>query len=152
MLRIDQGYLPETGAAEGDEEAGEGRVRRIVADDGSTRMTHTIKRGSGVRRTEIERAISADEFERYWPRTEGRRLRKKRYRIADVSAGGAVVWEIDEFVDLGLVLAEVELPSADQRVDLPSWLAPLVVREVTDEPSYRNYALAVYGLAGSGGR
>jgi CYTH domain-containing protein len=111
-------------------------------------MTHTIKRGLGVRRTEIERAISADEFKRYWPLTEGRRLRKKRYRAPDAEAGEAVIWEIDEFEDLALVLAEVELSWADQKIVMPSWLAPLVVREVTDEPSYGNYFLAVHGLEG----
>lgn len=149
MLRIEQGYLPEKGEA-ADEPFLEGRLRRTVAGDGSVRMTHTIKRGRGVRRTEIERAISADEFERYWPLTEGRRLRKRRYRAPDAGVGIAVVWEIDEFVDLGLVLAEVELPSADERIVFPPWLAPLVVREVTDEASYRNYSLAVHGSEGGG--
>lgn len=146
VLQIEQGYLPEKGQATADERYLEGRLRRTVAGDGSVRLTHTIKRGSGVRRTEIERAISADEFERYWPLTEGRRLRKRRYRASDAGAGVPVLWEIDEFVDLGLVLAEVELPSVDEKVVFPSWLAPHVVREVTDEPSYRNYSLAVHGL------
>jgi CYTH domain-containing protein len=154
VLRIEQGYLPDSTAeaTEGGDPPPEGRVRRIVDEDGSVRMTHTIKTGHGLRRTEIERAISADEFERYWPLTEGRRLRKKRYRACGAGAGAAVVWEIDAFEDRDLVLAEVELQNADEEIAFPPWLAQHVLREVTEDPSYRNYALAVGGAPGGGAR
>ena len=79
------------------------------------------------------------EFEQQWPRTIGRRLKKRRYVIAE----SGLVWEIDRFEELDLVLAEVELPTRDARAELPEWLAPHVVREVTDEPAYRNYELAM---------
>jgi adenylate cyclase len=150
VCSIEQGYLPDPAGPEreGDDSPPEGRLRRIVEADGSVRMVHTVKTGRGVRRTETERAISAAEFERYWPLTEGRRVSKKRYRAPDASAaasGSAVVWEIDAFEDRDLVLAEVELPSVDEEVRFPPWLGPNVVREVTEDPSYRNYALAVHG-------
>ena len=44
-----------------------------------------------------------------------------------------------------LVLAEVELSSASERPALPDWLAPHVVREVTDDPRFTNLALAESG-------
>lgn len=49
-------------------------------------------------------------------------------------------WVVDEFEAAlaGLVLAEVELDSANEAVDIPTWAA----REVTDDPAYRNDALA----------
>ncbi|MNN61740.1 hypothetical protein D3C81_1769910 [compost metagenome] len=56
-----------------------------------------------------------------------------------VSFGG-LLWEVDEFLgdNAGLVVAEVELESADQRFDKPDWAGA----EVTDELRYYNLALA----------
>ena len=51
---------------------------------------------------------------------------------------GALTWEIDEFADRKLVLAEVELPVEDAGVEIPKWLRPLLVREVTDEEEFQN--------------
>jgi CYTH domain-containing protein len=65
-------------------------------------------------------------------------VRKKRYLIAD----GERTWALDAFTDRPLVLAEIELPSVDTAVELPSWLAPFVDREVTDESTYVNAVLA----------
>jgi CYTH domain-containing protein len=55
---------------------------------------------------------------------------------------GALTWEIDEFTDRRLVLAGVELPAEDVAVEIPGWLRPLLIREVTDEEEYRNAKLA----------
>jgi adenylate cyclase len=55
---------------------------------------------------------------------------------------GDVVWEIDEFVDRTLVLAEVELERVDQAVVVPDWIGRVLEREVTDEPNYTNFRLA----------
>ena len=63
---------------------------------------------------------------------------ERRRRVAE----GGRVWEIDDFHDRDLVLAEVELPAVDVAVELPRWLADAVVREVTDDPSFTNLALA----------
>ena len=149
VLRIEQGYLPEqaeVAGADGDRLTG-GRIRRAVSGDGSVRITHTIKTGRGLRRTEVERSITTEQFERCWPATAGRRLRKTRYRVPDASGAAAVVWEIDAFEEFDLVLADVELRSADQEIVFPTWLSPHMVREVTEEASYRNYSLAVHGLS-----
>ena len=53
---------------------------------------------------------------------------------------GGLLWEVDEFLgdNAGLVVAEVELESADQPFDKPDWAG----MEVTDEPRYYNLALA----------
>ncbi len=50
------------------------------------------------------------------------------------------LWEVDEFAgeNAGLVVAEIELPSADTEFARPDWTG----REVTDEPRYYNLALA----------
>ncbi len=125
---MEQGYLPEGG-----------RVRRAVGADGAVRCTHTIKSGQGLVRQERERQLDAAEFEKMWVRTEGRRLRKTRYTVTE----GERVWEVDVYDELDLALAEVELPAADAAAPPPAWLAPHIVREVTDEPEYTNAEIAL---------
>lgn len=140
-LRIAQGYLP----IDARQTLGvEGRIRSIQRDDGSVEYVHTVKTGTGLVRTEIERSLDADEFNRLWPATEGRRLTKTRYRVRqrDPVLDTDFTWEIDRFNGLDLVLAEVELPTAAAVATPPSWLAPFIVREVTDEPAYRNFEIA----------
>ena len=89
-------------------------------------------------RLEVEEPVPAELFARLWPLTEGRRIRKRRHRVKD----GSLTWEIDEFPDRNLVVAEVELPSPSTEVTTPDWLRPHVLREVTDDPAYSNYRLA----------
>ncbi len=137
-IRIEQGYLPDHGDADA-----EGRVRRSVNADGTVRLQHTIKKGHGLIRTEQERDLTPDEFNRLWPLTEGRRLAKTRHRVP----AGDLCWEIDVFDDLDLVLAEIELPGPEVVAEIPDWLAPCVAREVTDEATFTNYEMALRGGA-----
>jgi len=152
-LRIEQGYLAETegdAAVPADDPEAPlvvGRIRRTIRPDGTVEHVHTIKRGAGLVREEFERPIDAAAFEAAWPATAGRRLRKRRHRVpgaasAEVPGGPPLVWEIDEFLDLELVLAEVELPAPDLDPPIPPWLEPMIVREVTDDPGYTNAAIA----------
>jgi CYTH domain-containing protein len=127
--RMEQGYLID----------GPGRLRRAVGPDGAPVCTLTVKTGVGLVRREDERTISEQEFLKRWPRTAGRRLAKTRYRVEQ----DGLVWEIDRYDGLDLVLAEVELPSADAEITVPDWLRPHIVREVTDEPEYQNYEIAL---------
>jgi CHAD domain-containing protein/CYTH domain-containing protein len=126
---IEQGYVPGTHLAE--------RLRH-VRQDGTERFFRTVKAGAGISRTELEDETTRRVFDTMWPLTEGKRVHKRRYAVAD----GPHVWEIDEFTDRELVLAEVELESADTLVEPPEWLAPYVIREVTGEPEYLNLNLA----------
>jgi CYTH domain-containing protein len=136
VWRIEQGYLP---LAPVTPHQLEGRLRRITHSDGSVEHIHTIKSGIGLVRQETERNIDSETFAREWPRTIGRRLEKVRTRISV----GDRVWEIDQFTQIPLVLAECELPSADAPLEIPDWLAPFIVREVTEEPAFRNAELAL---------
>ena len=137
---IEQGYLPVADAES--PQFPEGRLRRVTLGDGGVRCYHTVKRGAGLVREETEREIDEAEFARWWPATEGRRLRKVRHRFAHAGR----TWELDEFLDLPLVMLEVELP--DERADapMPAFLAALVEREVTEDARYRNFALATRGV------
>ncbi|MBL4847247.1 MAG: adenylate cyclase [Planctomycetes bacterium] len=140
--RIEQGYLPDPPAGSQPGTYYEGRLRRKVSPEGKEHFIHTIKSGQGLVREENERDIEASEFDCEWAQTLGRRISKTRYKVAE----GPVVWEIDAFDEFPIVLAEVELESADQTVEIPAWLAPHVVSELTEDPRYRNYALATVGL------
>ena len=142
---IEQGYLaPAAPTEEALAKIGfpEGRLRRIVEPGGAERFCHTVKSGAGVVRTEVEREITREEFEGGWPRTKDRRLAKTRRRVQV----GTLVWEIDVFRDLPLVMVEVELDDANQRLEMPRWIADLVGKEVSEDPRYRNAALAMRGL------
>ncbi len=126
---IEQGYIPGERLHE--------RVRR-VRKDGSEWYVRTVKVGSGIRRIELQEDTDRETFEVLWPLTEGRRVTKRRYRVPD----GGLTWEVDEFTDRDLVIAEIELPSEEVKPRLPDWISPYVVREVTDESEYLNMNLA----------
>ena len=126
---IDQGYLPGERIRE--------RVRRI-RDDSGERYVRTLKLGRGMSRQEFEEETTAEVFAALWSVTGGKRLQKRRYFVPE----GGLTWEVDAFTDRDLVLAELEIPAVDFPVEIPAWLAPMLVREVTDERAYGNHALA----------
>lgn len=59
-------------------------------------------------------------------------IEKRRHRVGY----GGFVWEVDEFYgdNAGLIVAEIELESAQQVFDKPPWVGT----EVTDDPRYYN--------------
>ncbi len=129
VVEIHQGWLPGDRFRE--------RLRRKTTDRG-VQYTRSIKFGKGVRRVEVEEEVSEAFFARTWPLTEGARVLKRRHVVRE----GEHDWELDEFLDRDLLLAEVELDDEQARVEPPAWLAPHVVRQVTNDPSYVNVNLA----------
>ena len=126
---LHQGYLP-----------GDILVERIrsVTRAGVTDWFRTVKLGRGISRIEVEESTTPELGATLFELTPGKRVGKRRYTVDD----GALTWEIDDFTDRALVLAEVELPREDTPVELPVWLAPYVVREVTGETEFTNWQLA----------
>ena len=83
-------------------------------------------------RTEFEYAIPyADAEEILRTMCDGNVLDKVRHvvRYADLA------WHVDVYEGIldGVVLAEIELRDADQKIDLPDWIG----MEVTGDPRYR---------------
>lgn len=112
------------------------RLRITSGDDGAVQAWLTLKTTrQGSSREEIEQAVP-ESFARPLLEGSGRLVRKIRHRLPH----GELVWEIDRFLGRheGLWLAEIELPQADYPVALPDWLGA----DVTDDPRYRNEALA----------
>lgn len=128
-VEIHQGWLPGAALQE--------RLRVMCGLDGE-HYYRCVKAGTGLDRLELEEETTKELFEALWPLTEGRRVAKHRYHRRERD----LTWEIDQFRDRDLVLAEVEVPAVRRRVQLPAWLKPLVVREVTGEPEYVNLNLA----------
>jgi CHAD domain-containing protein/CYTH domain-containing protein len=128
-LRIDQGWLPGERVFE--------RVRRVRSAQG-TQWFRTVKIGRGLSRIELEEEIDRPLFNSLWRLTRGRRVHKNRYVFLD----DGVEWVVDRFEGRDLVLAEIELDSASRKVEIPAWLKPYVVRDVTGDRHYENVNLA----------
>jgi adenylate cyclase len=107
---------------------------RIVGNTG----IFTIKtRSVGIARSEYEWEISLDQATALLDHCCDRPLIEK-YRTKIPHDG--LIWEVDEFLgdNQGLILAEVELASADQTVHPPDWIGP----EVSGDRRYFNSYLA----------
>jgi len=103
---------------------------RIVGDKGYL----TVKGISrGAVRAEYEYEIPGVEAEAMLDDLcEKPLIEKMRYKIAYKG----FVWEVDEFCgeNQGLIVAEVELESEDQKFEKPEWIG----EEVTGDPRYFN--------------
>jgi CYTH domain-containing protein len=124
--RIDQGYVAL-------DEGAEVRVRRIGDE-----LWLTVKGTGGLSRVEEEVRLSREQFESLWPLTEGRRIEKTRHTLP-----GGVEVDVYDGSLTGLVVAEIEFASEEESAAFvpPDWFGA----EVTDDPRYKNRALAVGG-------
>ena len=102
----------------------------------------TVKTGMGIKRIEVEMALTRTQFDILWPLTAGKRIKKVRYELIE----GKWTIELDVYRGRlkGLVIAEVEFESVTEsaRFVPPPWFG----REVTDDARYKNANLAQRGL------
>jgi len=127
--RIQQGYIC----------SGHGRTVRVRIRD--SRGYLTIKGPSadgGLSRYEFEKEITLDEATHLMQLCEPGIIDKTRYLVKS----GSHTFEIDEFYgeNEGLVMAEVELGSADESYEKPDFIG----REVTGDRRYYNSHLRMY--------
>ncbi|MDZ7779707.1 MAG: adenylate cyclase [Gemmatimonadota bacterium] len=95
----------------------------------------TCKRGSGIRREEVEAVVAPDMAEALFEAAEDRIIEKVRHRLGP--------WELDRFLGAleGLHLLEIELDAPDAAV--PSPPAEIsILREVTDDNRFVSSMLA----------
>ena len=94
----------------------------------------TIKgKTKGITRSEYEYTIPVtDAVSMLDTLCSGPEIEKMRYRIPHAGK----VWEVDEFLgdNAGLIVAEIELDSEDQKIKLPEWIG----EEVSEDPRYYN--------------
>jgi adenylate cyclase len=109
---------------------------RIKENSGATLTLKT--RLSKLCRREFEYTIPTLDAEELISLRRGYVIEKVRYIVpcADLS------WEIDQFSgeNLGLVIAEIELPAENHRIELPAWIGS----EVTGQARYYNRTLALH--------
>ncbi|MBE9043925.1 CYTH domain-containing protein [Pleurocapsales cyanobacterium LEGE 10410] len=118
-----QGYIPTNNRT---------TVRLRIAGD---RGYITLKgKTTGHTRSEFEYPIPVqDAQEMLTTLCDKPLIEKLRYKVLF----GNLVWEVDEFLgdNQGLIIAEVELTSEAQQIDLPYWIE----REVNDKKYYNFY-------------
>jgi adenylate cyclase len=109
---------------------------RIRSRDGEAHEL-TVKSLGGLARTEVELALTPDQFDELWPLV-GAVIEKTRY-VADQDGRTLEVDVYGGTLD-GLVVAEVEFPSEGEATTFipPAWFG----REVTTDLRFRNAALA----------
>lgn len=142
--RLCQGYI----ACEG------GNSVRVRIDDGKGILT--VKgpgNAAGISRSEWETEIPLGDAEALLGLCRSRRIEKTRYIIP---AGNGRKWEVDRFYgeNEGLVLAEIELGSADETFESPAWLGEEVTGDVRFYNSYlsrrpfKTWSIPVDGVEG----
>ena len=131
VLEISQTYLA----------VAEGAVRiRKTVEKGKVTYTETMKRSlSPIRRIELERELSEEEYNRRLSNRDPRRqtIQKTRYCLPY----GGHTYEIDIYSFWrNQAVMEVELQNEKEEITLPPFIR--VIREVTSDQQYSNYALA----------
>ena len=110
-------------------------IRVRIKDDNNATLTLKT-RWSKLRRREFEYVIPTADAEELISLRRGQIVEKVRYIVP----AGDLSWEIDVFLgqNLGLVIAEIELPTQNHQIELPPWIGT----EVTGQDRYYNGTLA----------
>ncbi len=99
----------------------------------------TIKSANkGFSRDEYEYEIPENDAAELIKNIAGKKIVKKRYKI---NFSGKL-WEVDEFLEdnAGLIIAEIELNSEEEKFEIPNW----VFIEVTGDERYYNSFISKY--------
>jgi CYTH domain-containing protein len=117
------------------------RVRASKWDNGHEEAFITVKSPSkGMSRDEFEYEIPVAHAEAMMALCEGRFIMKTRYFIKH----GEHTVELDVFGGelTGLVMAEIEVKSEDEKIEFPEYFG----RNVTLDPAFTNIHLSEHGL------
>ena len=92
---------------------------------------------TGNSRLEFEYPIPFADAEQMLALCKGPLVEKTRFEIPYAGK----IWQVDEFLgdNLGLIVAEVELSSDADRIELPDWIG----NEVSSDPRYYNSSLTI---------
>lgn len=131
-VEIIQTYLT---APEGEES----RVRQRGSDGSYVYFQTTKRTVTGLKRVEVERRLSQDEYLRLLmdASPDCRPIRKTRYCLTHENQ----YFEIDVYPFWkDRAIMEIELSSEDTPIRFPDFLQ--IIRDVTEDPAYKNAALA----------
>ncbi len=125
-IRITQGYLSSVP---------ERTVRVRIKGDKGYITIKGIGNDTGASRFEWEKEIPVSEVKELLNLCEPGVIDKTRYNVKNDNH----IFEIDEFYgeNQGLIVAEIELSTEDEKFEKPNWLG----KEVTGDPKYYNSML-----------
>lgn len=131
VIPMAQGYINDMAAMDSGAQKASVRVR-IQGDEAYLNIK---SRELGHTRQEFDYPVPVNEARELLALCVGGMIDKRRHLVQH----DGLLWEVDEFLgdNAGLVVAEVELESADQVFAMPDWAGA----EVTDELRYYNLAL-----------
>ncbi len=137
VVPMAQGYINDLDAMD----RGGQRASVRVRIQGEAAFLNLKSRELGRSRQEFDYQIPVADARALLALCIGGVIDKRRHLVRH----GGHLWEVDEFLgdNAGLVVAEIELASPDERFVLPDWIG----REVTDEARYYNLALASHPYA-----
>ena len=126
VYRVEQHYM-------GDE-----RIRRTSTEGKEDVFYHTIKKNirPGVN-IENERIITRAEYYTFLERSKSFIIKYRHYYFID-----DLKWEIDVFVDMNLVVAEVEYPEEDYKIKIPKFIEDVMILEVTKLREFSNKSIS----------
>ena len=132
VVPMAQGYLNDLATVD----SGAMRTSVRVRIAGDEAFINLKSRELGHTRQEFDYPIPVADARALLVLCVGGVIDKRRHYVSHVNH----VWEVDEFLgdNAGLVVAEIELDSADEAFAMPEWAG----REATDAPRYYNLALA----------
>ena len=132
VVPMAQGYLNDIAMV--DSGAMQASVR--VRIEGDEARLNIKSRELGARRQEFEYPVPVADARALLALSVGGLIDKRRHYVEHAGH----LWEVDEFLgdNAGLVVAEIELGSADEAFERPAWAGS----EATDCPRYYNLALA----------
>ncbi len=132
VVPMAQGYLNDLATVDSGAMRASVRVR-IAGEDAFLNLK---SRELGHTRQEFDYPIPVADARALLALCVGGVIDKRRHYVTHAGH----LWEVDEFLgdNAGLVVAEIELGSADEAFALPQWAG----REATNAPRYYNLALA----------
>ena len=113
---------------------------------GKKKWIHTVKTnmGKGIN-MEDEKLITEEEFNDFKSNclkkgNESRQINKIRHIFPE----GKLYWEVDEFKSgYKLIVAEIEIPQKDYKVEIPKYISDLILLEVTGLKQFSNRNLSL---------
>ncbi|MFT4178044.1 MAG: CYTH domain-containing protein [Thermomonas sp.] len=132
VVPMAQGYLNDIGMVD----SGAMNTSVRVRIEGDAAFLNIKSRELGTSRQEFEYPIPVSDARALLALAVGGLIDKRRHYVEHAGH----IWEVDEFLgdNAGLVVAEIELDSADEAFDMPAWAGV----QATDAPRYYNLALA----------
>lgn len=116
------------------------RVRKSTYEKRSVyHFTHKKPRpNGGTGFVELECEIDSREFRTFIDYAD-RYVIKNRFVKKGEKENEGLTWEIDNFVSITLLRAEIELPDDERAVVIQDWLRPHILVETTDLKGFSNF-------------